>query len=117
MEETSFTAVTWNNGEKHKSGAGFGIKISALNRDIFFNRKWETVFLDLEGGSSSIEVNVDKESFWNPDCGELINKEIGLWFMENKIENWQRGKPYGLKLTVTGVASFAVSIDNSLYSK
>ncbi len=33
----------WNHGDHQKSGAGYGVKLNADDRDQFFKRDWETI--------------------------------------------------------------------------
>lgn len=75
--------TVWSNG----SGS-YGLKIDASNRDKFFKREWKTIFLQLEGEPTEIEVNVNKSSFWNPVCRELIHREIGRWLQANGLVPW-----------------------------
>ncbi len=103
MSNQEFEAVAWNNGK-----TGYGLKISAKNRDAFLQREWRTVNLHLAGRSEPIEVNIDKRSFWNDTCRELINKEIGIWFEEYGLAPWPKGRPPKLKLVLKAPRSFAV---------
>ena len=50
-------AVGWNNGKFHKSGAGYGIKISTKNRDEYFQRKWDFVYINF-GKKEVIKINI-----------------------------------------------------------
>ena len=102
--------TAWNNGKHHQSGAGYGIKISEQDRDRFFQRKWNSVILLLGNESSSVEVNIDKPSFWGKVCRELISKEIGLWLFANSIGTWDKGNPPKLKLEPLGEKRFQVTI-------
>jgi len=86
-------ATAWNNGKHHASGAGYGIKISRVDRDKYFNKKWKYIYISLPGVSKKILVNVDKSSFWNDPCRELIKKEIGIWLISNKFAPWALGNP------------------------
>ena len=90
--------TAWNNGRHHKSGAGYGIKISVEDRDRFFNSTWKTVILELEGYSHSVEVNINKTSFWNTSCRELISKDIGLWLRQRGLAPWTKRKPPKLEM-------------------
>jgi hypothetical protein len=91
----TFIAKTWNNGHRHASGAGYGIKITMQDREQFFNRSWQTVKLHLSGNINPIEeVNVDKPSFWNRTCGELISQEIGLCLQRNNAATWLPRLPH-----------------------
>ncbi len=85
--------TAWNNGSYHKSGAGYGVKLDASDRDRFFQRSWKTIRLSLEGSSDVIEVNVAKSSFWGITCRELISIDIGRWLIGNGLAPWPKGYP------------------------
>ncbi len=104
----TFIAKTWNNSHYHASGAGYGIKISFEDRNNFFNREWQTVTLHLNGYDHPVEVNVDKVSFWNRTCGELISRHIGLWLQRNNLARWDYGQPHRVRMTVIGDREFRV---------
>ena len=42
-------ARAWNNGEHHPSGAGYGIRLTAEDRDQYFKKEWKSVTLILDG--------------------------------------------------------------------
>ena len=92
MDPRNFEATAWNNGAWHETGAGYGLKISAGDRDRYFDKDWDTVTLRLIGEETSriAEANVAKHSFWGPKCRELIKLEIGQWFIENGFGRWTR---------------------------
>ena len=106
----TFIAKTWNNGHRHASGAGYGIKITMQDREQFFNRSWQSVMLHLNDYSIPIEVNVAKASFWNKTCGELIKKDIGIWLIQNDCALGTLGWPFEIKMTVIGVRRFKIEI-------
>jgi hypothetical protein len=106
----SFIATTWNNGQYHTSGAGYGIKISLENRERFFNPDWQTVILHLNSYDHPVQVNVAKESFWNRTCGELISKHIGLWLQRNNCARWPIRQPNQVRMTVIGQREFKVEL-------
>jgi hypothetical protein len=91
-------ATAWNNGEHHESGAGYGLKISPNDRDRYFMRTWESIFLRIEGQSHEIEINIKIKSFWGATCRELIHKDIGLWLRTNNMAPWPRNTPTKLDL-------------------
>jgi hypothetical protein len=103
------TATAWNNGRHHRSGAGYGLKISASDRDLHFNRMWKSVELRI-GDGTPITVKVDKPSFWNDTCRELISVEIGRWFLANRFAPWPAGRPPRFTLIPTAPAVFEVRI-------
>jgi len=90
--------TAWNNGKHYKSGAGYGLKIKIAGRDENFFKDWGNIIIYLEGFSNPFEVNINKLSFWSLDCRELINKDIGLWLLENKKAPWPKGNPPKIKL-------------------
>lgn len=85
--------TAWSNGSQHASGAGYGLKISIPDRDRYFKREWKFILLELEGWDSAIKINVDKASFWNETCRELICAEIGKWFIQTSLAPWRKGNP------------------------
>lgn len=82
--------TAWTSGN-----SGFGMKISISDRDKYFKRKWGVVKLELPQGNNFIHCtpNIDKDSFWNDTCRELIAKEIGGWLKDNGYYPWKKGKP------------------------
>ena len=82
----------WNNGKHRQSGAGYGFKVRIADRDKFFKKEWKSVKLDLADSSNTVEVNIDKPSFWK-SCSELISKKIGIWLREKRLAPWPKGNP------------------------
>jgi hypothetical protein len=95
-------ATVWNNGHHHESGAGYGIKISASDRDRHFKRSWGSISLRIEDQPDGFEVNVDKDSFWSEGCRELIHIRIGSWLRKKKIAPWPKREPPKLELIPLG---------------
>ena len=85
--------TAWTNGQHHRTGAGYGFKLRAADRDRYFDKSWSTVFVALPGGSDEVEVNVSKTSFWSDTCRELISSEFGRWLRERGYAPWPSGKP------------------------
>lgn len=102
----------WNNGSHQLDGNGYGIKIPARDRDQYFDTNWKSISLELDGRVKPIEVNIDKESFWNDTCRELISKEIGKWLIENHFGQWQARHPPELELQKVGDRKFHLGIPN-----
>jgi len=67
------------------------------------------VNLKLEGNTEPVEVNVDKPSFWNSTCHELISKEIGKWLMKNGFAPWPKYNPPKLILEPMSHNRFVVN--------
>jgi hypothetical protein len=113
MPRTAILAKAWNNGSHHPSGASYGIKIGARDRDSLFRREWKTVKLYLPNQSSPIVVNIDKDSFWNSTCRELISHEIGVWLKMTGLAPWPLGESPSLRLVARSERSFDLSVHGS----
>ena len=102
--------VGWNNGKHHLTGAGYGLKVNAADRDQYFSRVWQTVLIELPrpGGSLIAEVNVAKKSFWGGQCRELISKDIGLWLLDRGHAPWPAGAPPKFEVMRIGERQFRV---------
>ncbi|MBI3161832.1 MAG: hypothetical protein HYZ23_04950 [Chloroflexi bacterium] len=90
--------TAWNNGQHFETGAGYGIKINAEDRDKFFKREWKFITLQFEDSTIQTRVNIDKNSFWNSTCRELINMEIGMWLRNNHFATWPKNQPPKFRL-------------------
>jgi len=112
-QEPGMIVTAWNNGAYHKSGAGYGLKISAGDRDRYFRREWGSVILELEGVPDSISVNIDKPSFWDRVYGELISKDIGQWLRSNCKAPWPKGYPPKFSMDLISGNRFSVHLSNS----
>lgn len=88
----------WNNGQHYPTGAGYGLKIDAADRNLYFRREWKSVTLVLEGQVMPVEINIAKPSFWGKTCRELISAEIGRWLIKNKLTPWMKKNPPKLVL-------------------
>lgn len=98
------SATAWNNGRNHRSGAGYGLTISAFDRDQFFRRQWGSVRLRI-GNGDPFSVNIDKPSFWEGSCRHLISAEIGRWMLANRLAPWPRYHPPNFSLIPGGEPS------------
>jgi len=109
MEE-ALVATAWNNGSYYTSGAGYGLKVSVLDRDKHFKREWGSVELHLPARDQPVRVNIEKDSFWGPTCRELINSEIGRWLLGIGAAPWPQGAPPRILLTPAGTGVFQVRL-------
>ena len=105
--------TAWNNGAHHESGAGYGLKMSGGDRDLYVSRDWSSVILELEGVPGPITVNIGKRSFWEGDCPELIKKEIGLWLRSNGKAPWPKRHPPKFSMEPISGNRFSVHLSNS----
>ncbi len=99
--------TAWNNGKHHSSGAGYGFKLSAQDRDAQFERGWESVLVSLPNGTI-VEANTNKASFWSDKCKELINQQFGEWLIQNQFAPWRKGHPPKFELTHTSANRFTL---------
>jgi hypothetical protein len=106
----SLVWTAWNSGTHATSGAGYGFKVPILDRDHLFEKRWQTVVLELptKGGYSETEINIAKPSFWNGTCHELISQEIGRWLRTNDLAPWPRGRPPKIDVEQIGTRRFRV---------
>lgn len=95
---TTLIVSAWNNGKHHQSGVGYGFKVKTEDIREHFNRRWGYILLDFESGESSVKININKDSFWDSRCGELIKKEIGIWLRTIGENSWNRGFPPKFKM-------------------
>ena len=99
--------TAWNNGAHHESGAGYGLKLAHEDMQYFDTDNAE-INLTLEGNLEAVKVNINKPSFQDGTCRELIKKEIGAWLIKNDLARWPRGKPWKLCLEKTRKNEFIV---------
>lgn len=80
-----FTA--WNNGS-----SGYGFKITQSDREAYFDPQWKEVWIELPTRTEIkiIRCNINKKSFWNDTCRELISKDIRDWLMEMDLADWRK---------------------------
>lgn len=102
--------TAWNNGKHHSTGAGYGFKVPIYDRDTHFDPSWKYIKLDLPSdfGTDTVLINVDKPSFWDKTCHELISKEIGQWLIKRELAPWEKNDPPKFKVTSVGKAHFAL---------
>ena len=108
MNDREIVATAWNNGNHHRTGAGYGLKLSVVDRDNSFERRWGTVALWLPDADQPIQVNIDKDSFWSSTCRELISTDIGRWLLKSLLAPWPPGHPPRFALRPIGEGAFEV---------
>ncbi|WP_312907935.1 hypothetical protein [Tissierella praeacuta] len=103
--------TVWSNGERKCTGSGYGLKINRDDRDRIFNSEWKFIILQLEGEEKTINININKPSFWKK-CSEFISKDIGLWLIKNGYKEWEKGKPPKFKMEQICENRFKVFSEN-----
>lgn len=92
----------WNNGAFHKTGAGYGIRISCGDRDQYFNTEWDYVVIQLDDEEARVNVS---RSFWG-ECSELRSAKIGRWMINRGYQRWPKGSPPVFELAPIGERKF-----------
>jgi hypothetical protein len=105
-------ATAWNNGKYHPSGSGYGLRVSAADRDRYFERAWRSVELRIDAARPII-VNIDKPSFWH-GYRELISVELGRWMLANQFAPWPKGQPPRFSLIPQGPGAFEIRTPGGL---
>ena len=103
------TVTAWKNGTPSPSGAGYGVRLAAEDRDRYFQRDWETIELEFAGYANVVKVDIANESFWNSSCRELIHSEIGRWLIDNGLDSWPMWQPPKLSLRFIGGNRFRLT--------
>ena len=107
--EREIVVKAWSNGKPYPSGGGYGLRMSARDRDSIFDQAWSFVLIWLPGNSKPVKVNIAKESFWK-ECPELISKEIGKWLLESGLAPWTKGHPPCFSLRPTINNEFVLTV-------
>lgn len=70
----------WNNGSN-----GWGLKVLGGPgvRKTHFKRTQSPILVQLDG--VEFPCNIDKDSFWTHQCGELINVHLRNWMKRNSL--------------------------------
>src|SRR5579862_1626911 len=107
----SFIGTAWKGGAAPRTAAaGYGIKIGRSDRDQYFKRDWKSVRLFVDGLEHPVVANIDKDSFWNDTCRELISADIGRWMLSRGIAPWPRGRPPKFSLYLASPGVFRVTL-------
>ncbi len=109
---SQMTVTAWKSGKHCESGAGYGLKVAVEDRDEYFKREWKCVVLELEGTSALAKPNIDKPSFWDETCHELIDQEIGEWLIANGLAPWPKQHPPKLLMEHVSGNRFFVHKEN-----
>ncbi len=87
---------TWNASSYNDSGAGYGVRISASDREKFFDKSWKSIILYIGKFENSVILPI-RGTFWTI-CPELRNMKIGEYLIVNGLNKWKKGKPHKLIL-------------------
>ena len=100
-------AKGWHNGSQPGEPTGYGIRLDPPARDAVFDRSWEEVEVELDGGPT-IVVPLSA-SFWK-SCPELRSAEIGSWLLEAGAAPWEGGDPPRVAVRQTDANRFTARL-------
>jgi hypothetical protein len=84
-------AAGWRGGSAdEREPAGYGIRLTAADRDRHFDPEWTSVVLELAEGPT-IEVPL-AASFWR-SCSELRSADLGRWLLAAGRAPWPKHTP------------------------
>ena len=80
----------WHKGQPSTEPAGYGLRLTPVERDRNFDPEWTSVDVELDGGTT-VEVPLSP-SFWR-SCSELRSADIGQWLLDAGVAPWPIGDP------------------------
>jgi hypothetical protein len=95
-------ATGWSNGRPTQTGSGYGLKLSADDRNQHFRRGWS--FVTIRIGDELLTVPLS-DGFWH-DCIELRSRDIGEYLLRRGLAPWPKRRPPTLELVPEGGAIF-----------
>jgi hypothetical protein len=96
MRKASFTLVsTWNNGSRHASGAGYGIRFSRGVLETIFQPNTKSIRLRIGADHATEHTVRISNSFWT-GCPEVRDQRIGIWLKILGLDHWETGRPHKL---------------------
>jgi len=95
--------TAWSNGRPLRTGAGYGIRLSASDRDRYFDPGWPDVLVDVASGEPVLMPI--SSSFWR-SCRELRSAAIGQCLLRSELAPWAPGHPPSLVLSPAGTRRF-----------
>lgn len=96
----------WKSGKfGSRKGGTWGVRIGRKDAKRYFDKRWKTVILDLDGFLHSVRVS---GTFWTT-CPELRNAAIGNWLTRHGLTPWPRRKPPKLELLPLASNRFKLS--------
>ena len=105
---TDIEGTAWKNSGPFPPGnSGYGIKINNIDdRRRYFPRGTVTLIM----GDIRCTANTDKDSFWDPRCGELIRSPIGQWMRSQNLIPWPDNDPHKFALRQVSPGVFEVRL-------
>lgn len=83
--------TAWNNGAHIRNGKGYGFRVLDADRDSTFDKKWDTLILEIEGVEKPVEVSLDQDKLWGSEPYAILSPDLGRWMRRNGLAPWARG--------------------------
>jgi hypothetical protein len=100
-------ATGWHNAVPSREPAGSGLRITAKDRDRYFDRTWEDEVVEFDGAEPAT-VSLSP-SFWR-SCSELRSAGVGRWLLDLDAAPWAQGHPPGVVVTLIEGSRFAARL-------
>jgi len=85
--------TAWNTGAHSRNGAGYGFRVHPADRDVFFQKEWTAIVLEVEGQGNPVEISLEGVDLWAETPGAIPCAAVGRWLRHNGLAPWTRGNP------------------------
>jgi hypothetical protein len=100
------TVTAWKGGRFENPSIAYGIRIGPENRSRYFQPEWETIIVEIAGGSV-VEATLTA-GFWQ-DCPEVRHPAFRDWFKSKRLIPWSARNPPTFELNPVGERRFRLS--------
>jgi hypothetical protein len=83
--------TAWNNGAHNRNGSGYGFRVHPDDRDTYFKKEWDKIYLEIEGEEAPVEVQITAERLWATPPHEIQCAALGHWLRKQGLAPWRRG--------------------------
>ena len=83
----------WNTGTQSRNGSGYGFKVKNADRELYFQKEWTSIILEIDDEAQPVEIVLDPDKFWSDSGHEIVSPVIGKWLRKNGLAPWTRGNP------------------------
>ena len=99
-EEGEMQVTVWHSGENI-----YGIRVGKSNRDKYFNHKWKSIEVEIEGCFHRFNLT---NGFWHrcPEFRDRGTPIIREWLRSHQLLNWPSGQPPKIELNSLGEGKF-----------
>ena len=97
----------WKSGKfVTRRAVALGIRIGSENVERFFDKNWDVVLIETEGGTIPVKIT---GTFWT-SCPELRSPAIGIWMRKKGLVPWPKGRPPEMRLIPLGRNRFRLDL-------